>query len=111
MGAWTWTSFFRKLQEIVPEPRIIAEDLGEMIPEVYALRDAAGFPGMKVLQFAFFGDTSNPHLPHNYSTANCVVFLLTTIIHLSVGTKKFLNLCAIITVGISVWTVVLPPGI
>ena len=45
-----------------------------MIPEVYELRDATGFPGMKVLQFAFCGDTKNPHLPHNYDTANCVVF-------------------------------------
>ncbi len=80
--------FFRKLQEIVPEPRIIAEDLGEMIPEVYALRDAAGFPGMKVLQFAFFGDTSNPHLPHNYSTANCVVFPGTHDNNTSIGWYK-----------------------
>jgi 4-alpha-glucanotransferase len=67
-------SFFDELRRHVPEPRIIAEDLGEMIPEVYELRDATGFPGMKVLQFAFCGDSKNPHLPHNYDTANSVVF-------------------------------------
>ena len=66
--------FFQELVKHVPEPHIIAEDLGEMIPEVYELRDATGFPGMKVLQFAFCGDSKNPHLPHNYDTANCVVF-------------------------------------
>lgn len=45
---------------------IIAEDLGEVTPSVAALRHACGFPGMRVLQFAF-GDTSaNPYLPHNF---------------------------------------------
>ena len=45
---------------------IIAEDLGEITPAVVALRKACGFPGMRVLQFAF-GDTShNPYLPHNF---------------------------------------------
>lgn len=66
--------FFEALRKEVGEPHIISEDLGEMIPEVYELRDATGFPGMKVLQFAFCGDSKNPHLPHNYETANCVVF-------------------------------------
>jgi 4-alpha-glucanotransferase len=66
--------FFDELRRHVPAPHIIAEDLGEMIPEVYELRDAAGFPGMKVLQFAFCGDPKNPHLPHNFDTANSVVF-------------------------------------
>mgnify|MGYP006418726371 FL=1 len=66
--------FFEELRCHVPDPHIISEDLGEMIPEVYQLRDETGFPGMKVLQFAFCGDPQNPHLPHNYDTANCVVF-------------------------------------
>jgi 4-alpha-glucanotransferase len=44
----------------------IAEDLGTITPEVNALRHACGFPGMRVVQFAF-GDTSaNPYLPHNF---------------------------------------------
>jgi 4-alpha-glucanotransferase len=50
----------------------IAEDLGEITPDVYALRDAVGLPGMKVLQFAFDKPT-NPFLPHNYS-ANCIAY-------------------------------------
>ncbi|MDP3450280.1 MAG: 4-alpha-glucanotransferase, partial [Anaerolineaceae bacterium] len=52
---------------------IIAEDLGEMDPGVYALRDALNLPGMKVLQFAFASDASDPFLPHNYPS-NCVVY-------------------------------------
>ena len=50
----------------------IAEDLGEITPDVYALRDALGLPGMKVLQFAFDKPT-NPFLPHNYPP-NCVAY-------------------------------------
>lgn len=45
---------------------LIAEDLGVITKEVYALRDRYGLPGMRVLQFAFDGDPENPHLPHNY---------------------------------------------
>jgi 4-alpha-glucanotransferase len=45
---------------------IIAEDLGVITPEVEALRDTAGFPGMRVLQFAFVADTASAFLPHNY---------------------------------------------
>ena len=44
---------------------IVAEDLGVITPEVEALRDHFGLPGMKVLQFAFSGE-NNPFLPHNY---------------------------------------------
>ncbi len=52
---------------------VIAEDLGIITPEVEALRDRYGLPGMKVLQFAFGADASNPYLPHNY-VRNCVVY-------------------------------------
>jgi 4-alpha-glucanotransferase len=52
---------------------IIAEDLGVITPAVEALRDNNGLPGMKVLQFAFGGDASDPYLPHNYEK-NCVVY-------------------------------------
>jgi 4-alpha-glucanotransferase len=51
----------------------IAEDLGVITPPVEALRDRFGFPGMRVLQFAFDGTPQNPHLPHNYPQA-CVVY-------------------------------------
>jgi 4-alpha-glucanotransferase len=52
---------------------IIAEDLGVITPEVEALRDGFGFPGMKILQFAFDDNAANPYLPHNYEH-NCVVY-------------------------------------
>jgi 4-alpha-glucanotransferase len=44
----------------------IAEDLGVITPDVVALRDAFQLPGMRVLQFAFDGNSANPHLPHKY---------------------------------------------
>ena len=53
-------------KELGPLP-LIAEDLGIITPEVEALRDELGLPGMRVLQFAFGGeDHDNPHLPANY---------------------------------------------
>jgi 4-alpha-glucanotransferase len=50
-----------------------AEDLGVITPDVEELRDSFGFPGMRILQFAFGGDTKNHDLPHNY-IKNCVAF-------------------------------------
>ena len=50
----------------------IAEDLGEITPDVFALRDALDLPGMKILQFAFDGP-KNLFLPHNYP-ANCIAY-------------------------------------
>jgi len=47
-------------------PRIIAEDLGIITPEVTALREAIGLPGMRILQFAFDGHADNWYLPHNF---------------------------------------------
>ncbi|MGD2177001.1 MAG: 4-alpha-glucanotransferase [Anaerolineae bacterium] len=56
---------------------IIAEDLGDFDDEsraaVDALQDEFGYPGMKVLQFAFGAGPSDPFLPHNYSSA-CMVY-------------------------------------
>jgi 4-alpha-glucanotransferase len=52
---------------------IIAEDLGLITPDVEALRDKLGFPGMTVLQFAFSGNAQDPYLPHNYRR-HCVVY-------------------------------------
>jgi 4-alpha-glucanotransferase len=45
---------------------IIAEDLGTITPDVHRLRDEFGFPGMRVLQFAFGGDPHDTHLPHEH---------------------------------------------
>lgn len=52
---------------------LIAEDLGLITPDVEKLRDSFGLPGMRVLQFAFGGDSSNPHLPHN-AVPNTVMY-------------------------------------
>jgi 4-alpha-glucanotransferase len=65
--------FFESLQRKLGELPIIAEDLGEITPDVIELRDRFQFPGMKILQFAFEGDPSNPFLPHHYER-NCVVY-------------------------------------
>jgi len=75
-GRWVkgpGAAFFRAVREALGDVPIIAEDLGVIKPEVEALRDAFGFPGMKVLQFAFSTDAQNPYLPHNYDR-NCVVY-------------------------------------
>lgn len=53
--------------------RIIAEDLGIIDDGVKMLMSKTGFPGMKVLLFAFDGNSENPFLPHNYP-ANCVCY-------------------------------------
>ena len=45
---------------------VIAEDLGDITKKVEALRSYSGFPGMRVLEFAFLGDESSTHLPHNF---------------------------------------------
>ncbi len=51
----------------------IAEDLGLITPDVIELRDSHNLPGMRVLQFGFDGNPTNPHLPHNY-VRNTVVY-------------------------------------
>lgn len=65
-------SFIDAIKTALPGLDIIAEDLGFMTPEVIALREYSGFPGMKVLQFAF-GGGDNEYLPHNH-IKNSVVY-------------------------------------
>ena len=64
---------FTAIKNALGELPIIAEDLGVITPDVEALRDDFGFPGMRILQFAFGGDSHNTHLPHNY-IRNVVVY-------------------------------------
>lgn len=52
---------------------LVAEDLGIITPEVDALRERYGLPGMRVLQFAFDSDAANPYLPHHH-TAGSVAY-------------------------------------
>lgn len=65
---------FEAAKKKLGEMSIIAEDLGFITPEVREMLDKCGYPGMKVLQFAFDGDSSCGDLPHNYTTSNCVVY-------------------------------------
>lgn len=63
----------KALDEARGETKIIAEDLGVVIPEVSELLEKVGYPGMKVIEFAFDGNNRNPYLPHMYHT-NCVAY-------------------------------------
>ena len=78
-GVWRkgpGTAFIDVIRRKLPDVRIIAEDLGYLTDDVKALLRASGFPGMKVLQFAFGGFDSreeSDYLPHNY-TQNSVVY-------------------------------------
>jgi len=51
---------------------LIAEDLGVITDEVIELKNYFKLPGMKVLQFAFDGNTDNPHLPHHQQPTDVV---------------------------------------
>ena len=59
-------ALFDALKAALGDLPIIAEDLGVITPEVEELRDSLGFPGMRILQFAFVADTASNFLPHNY---------------------------------------------
>ena len=65
-------ALFDAIATALGELPIVAEDLGLITPDVIELRDRCGFPGMKILQFAFGGDASHEFLPHNYGTATVV---------------------------------------
>ncbi|HTI51378.1 MAG TPA: 4-alpha-glucanotransferase [Planctomycetaceae bacterium] len=65
--------FFVALQHELGGLPFVAEDLGMITDPVRALRDRFHLPGMRVLQFAFEGDATNPFLPHNY-VPNAVVY-------------------------------------
>lgn len=65
--------FFKKLRRKLGNIEIIAEDLGFLTPNVKKLLNDTGFPGMKILQFAFNSAEESDYLPHNYSR-NSVVY-------------------------------------
>jgi 4-alpha-glucanotransferase len=75
-GRWTAgpkDDLFDVLRARLGELPFIAEDLGMITEEVYALRDRLGIPGMKVLQFGFDNPGAHIYLPHNFPS-NCVVY-------------------------------------
>jgi 4-alpha-glucanotransferase len=65
--------FLDAVMEKLGDLPVIAEDLGEINPEVFVLRDQFDLPGMKILQFAFDGGPDNEFLPHRYPP-NCIVY-------------------------------------
>ena len=61
------------INEAAGDAKIIAEDLGIFCPAVKELLRETGYPGMKIIEFAFSGDRFNEHLPHCYEP-NSVVY-------------------------------------
>lgn len=69
-GAWVngpGFDFFEAVRREFGTMPFIAEDLGMITPNVVALRERCGLPGMKVMQFGFDGNPENPHLPHTWT--------------------------------------------
>lgn len=75
-GSWEHVpgrEFFTAATACLGPLPVIAEDLGEITPDVLALRDHFGYPGMKILHFAFDSGSDNLYLPHNFNR-NSVVY-------------------------------------
>ena len=64
---------FRTMEKKLGKLNIIVEDLGFLTPSVLKLVKDSGFPGMKVIQFAFDSREGSDYLPHNYEK-HCVVY-------------------------------------
>ncbi|MBN2795554.1 MAG: 4-alpha-glucanotransferase [Clostridia bacterium] len=64
---------FNAIKEQLGDLKIIAEDLGFLTQEVIDFKNASGYPGMKVLEFAFDSKEESDYLPHNYEQ-NCIVY-------------------------------------
>ncbi len=65
--------FFREVEKQLGKVDIIAEDLGYITDSVRALLQQSGYPGMKILEFAFDSREDSDYLPHNYNK-NCIVY-------------------------------------
>ena len=66
-------ALFRAVSKAFPKAKIIAEDLGFITEDVRELLQETGFPGMKMLHFAFY-DEDSENLPRMYESDNCVVY-------------------------------------
>ena len=73
MGARPGIAFFCRLEQELGKLPLIAEDLGYLTPEVHQLLAETGYPGLKVLQFAFSPDGGSAYLPHRYER-DCIVY-------------------------------------
>ena len=75
-GAWHQApgkELFKTVNETFKDAKIIAEDLGFITDDVRELLEYTGYPGMKILQFAFY-DEDAEYLPRMYKSSNCVVY-------------------------------------
>lgn len=75
-GEWVpgpGADFFQAIKKALGGLPLIAEDLGDITPEVRQLRDQFNLPGMRILQFAYSHQPENAFLPHNY-VPNTVVY-------------------------------------
>jgi 4-alpha-glucanotransferase len=73
-GRWVpgpGADLFDQMQRVLGRLPLIAEDLGVITPDVVALRDRFGLPGMRILQFGFDADAAHAFLPHNYVANSC----------------------------------------
>jgi 4-alpha-glucanotransferase len=66
--------FIRAIKKAMPDTAFIAEDLGYLTEEVLEMKNNSGFPGMKVLEFAFDSREPSEYLPHTYD-ANTVCYV------------------------------------
>ena len=76
IGEWVkgpGVELFRAIEDAIGEQPVIAEDLGFLTDSVRRMIDRTGYPGMKILEFAFDGETDNEHLPYNLKS-NCVIY-------------------------------------
>lgn len=76
-GSWKKAygeELFKKVKKEIPNVRIIAEDLGILSQDVYELMDKVGFPGMKVLLFAFNSSGDSDYIPYKIES-NSVAYI------------------------------------
>lgn len=77
LGQWVEApahDFFTTLLQTFPAESLIAEDLGLITEDVKEVMNRFGFPGMRILQFAFDGDlATHPYLPHNF-VPHCIAY-------------------------------------
>lgn len=79
------------MKESIGDSYIIAEDLGVLTDEVREIIKETGYPGMKVIEFAFNGDVNNDYLPHNYKTNHIICYVGT---HDNETLAGYLNNCS-----------------
>lgn len=92
-GSWEkgpGIELFKHIKEKLGNVEIIAEDLGFLTDSVRQLLSDTGYPGMKVLQFAFDSREDSDYLPHNYNN-NCVVYTGTHDNNTTIGWYKEIN--------------------